>query len=80
MSAQLPNPLRVLSKTQPREAEAMGNWLWAIGYWLWVLAMGIGYGYWYWLLNMGGKAAYPCLYTLHFTLYTISDSDPAFSL
>ena len=30
--AQLPNPLRVLSKTQP-EADAMGNWLLDMGYW-----------------------------------------------
>ena len=28
-----------------------------------------------WLLDMGGKAAYPRLYTLHPTLYTKSDSD-----
>ncbi|MEE0922275.1 MAG: hypothetical protein U0L47_07265 [Paludibacteraceae bacterium] len=40
-----------------------------MGYW--VLAIGD------WLLNMGGKAAYPCLYTLHPTLYTKSDSDHA---
>ena len=33
--AQLPNPLRVLSRTQPL-AEVMSNWLWAIGDWLWV--------------------------------------------
>ena len=54
----------------------MGYWVLAIGYG--VLAIGD------WLLNMGGKAAIraftlytdsPCLYTLHFTLYTISDSD-----
>ncbi|MBQ5388617.1 MAG: hypothetical protein IIU55_06045 [Paludibacteraceae bacterium] len=32
--AQLPNPLRVLSKTQPLEAEVMGDWLLVIGYWL----------------------------------------------
>ena len=29
--AQLPNPLRVLSKTQPREAEAMGYGLLGMG-------------------------------------------------
>jgi len=56
--AQLSNPLCVLSKTQP-EAEAMGYGLLGIGDWL---------------LDMGGKAAYPCLYTLHPTLYTISAS------
>ena len=35
--AQLPNPLRVLSKTS-HEAEVMGYWLWVIGYGL--LAIG----------------------------------------
>ena len=44
----------------------IGDWLLDIGYWL----LAIEYG----LLNMGGKAAYPCLYTLHPTLYTKSDS------
>ena len=44
MQAQLSNPLRVLSKTQP-EAEVMGDWLLAIGYGL----LAIGYG----LLVMG---------------------------
>ena len=39
--AQLSNPLRVLSKTQPL-AEVMGNWLWDIGYWV----LAIGYGLW----------------------------------
>ena len=43
--------------------------LWAIGYWLLVIG--------YWLCDMGGKAAYPCLYTLPPTLYTKSDSDHA---
>ena len=69
--AQLPNPLRVLSKTQP-VAEVMGYWLWVNGYGWWVIGD--------WLLDMGGKAAYPCLYTLHPTLYTISANAPAFRL
>ena len=34
-----------------------------MGYWLWVIGD--------WLLNMGGKAAYPCLYTLHPTPYVL---------
>ena len=54
--AQLPNPLHVLSKTQPL-AEVIADWL-----------LDMGYG----LLVIGGKAAYPCLYTLHPTLYTDS--------
>ena len=33
----------------------------------------------YWIWDMGGKAAYPRLYTLHLTLYTKSDSDHAFT-
>ena len=75
--AQLPNPLHVLSKTQPL-AEVIADWL-----------LDMGYG----LLVIGGKAAYPCLYTLHPTLYTdspclytlhptlytISDGDYAFN-
>ena len=50
----------------------MGYGIWAIGYWLLVIG--------YWLCDMGGKAAYPCLYTLHPTLYTISASAPASNL
>ena len=44
--AQLPNPLRVLSKTQP-EAEAMGYWIWDIGYGL------LGIGHWLWDIGYG---------------------------
>ena len=43
-----------------------------MGYWL----LDMGYG----LLVLGGKAAYPRLYTLHPTLYTKSDSDHASTL
>ena len=70
MPAQLPNPLRVLSKTQP-VAEVMGNWLdvmsdwWlAIGDWQLVIGnwwLAIGYGIW---------AAKPHIRA--FTLYTLS--------
>ena len=83
VKAQLPNPLRVLSKTQPRGWSygllVIGYGILAIGYERfvignWLLAIGD------WLLNLGGKAAYPCLYTLHSTLYTKSDSDHALSL
>ena len=66
------NPLRVLSKTQPA-ARGMGYRVWGIGYRLWAIGdwqLAIGD----WWLDMGGKAAYPCLYTLHptpsFYLYT----------
>ena len=73
----------------------IGHWLWGIGYgrfvignWRlvigdWLLVIGD------WLLNMGGKAAYLRLYTLHPTpyvlplhptLYTISASDHASNL
>ena len=64
--AQLSNPLRVLSKTQP-EAEVMGDWRLAIGYWRLVIGnwqLDIGD----WLLKIGGKAAYPCLSPLTFLL------------
>ena len=85
MLAQLPNPLRVLSKTQPwgwsYRLLAIGYGLLAIGYERfvignWLLAIGD------WLLDMGGIAAIRAstLYTLHFTLYTISDSDPVYHL
>ena len=76
--AQLPNPLRVLSKTQPWGWSygqlAMGYWLWdigygilAMGYWLWVM------GYWWLAIGYGRHCRYPCLYTLHptFYLYTL---------
>ncbi len=65
--AQLYNPLRVLSKTQPL-AEAMG-------YWLWLLVIGD------WVWSMGwGDAALPLIVPLPPTLYTTSDSDPVYYL
>jgi hypothetical protein len=65
---------------------AIGDWLWDIGYRLWAICdWQLAIGNWLlaigdWLLNLGGKAAYPCLYTLHSTLYTKSDNDHTLSL
>ena len=85
--AQLSNPLRVLSKTQPDWIMnipavgligsppiilAMNYWPLVIGYWLWDI------GYWVlamgeWLFDMGGIVAIRAftLYTLHSMLYAL---------
>ena len=81
VQAQLSNPLRVLSKTQPRlddeytcgrlnrlTAHYFGYELWAIGYCL--LAIGL-------VMRL---CRYLCLYALRPTLYTKSDSDHASKL
>ena len=74
--AQLSNPLRVLSKTQPgwiMNIPAVG----LIGSLPIILAMN------YWPLVIGlvmRLCRYLCLYTLRFTLYTKSDSDHASKL
>ena len=90
VQAQLSNPLRVLSKTQPRlKLWGVGYWVWAIGYGLLAIGDGllgigyglraIGYGLWAGVCSFADICVFT-LYALRFTLKATATTPLTFRL